>query len=271
MPVTFQVKDVPYLHHAGEPLLASLYIPEGKGPFPGVVEVHGGAWGSNDRLSNTAIHTKLAENGVVVMAIDFRLAPTKYPAALEDINYAVRWLKAHAGDYEIKPEWIGGVGTSSGAHQLMLSALRPRDPRYSAIPGGEGDASLAFIALCWPIVDPLARYRMAMATGLERLQAAHELWWPDEAAMADANPQLILERGEAGKLPPVLVIQGTNDANVTPDMADRFAAAYHKAGGTLDLEKFDGEPHAFIGQDPTAPAALAALDAIADFVRRQAS
>ncbi len=271
MPVAFQIKDVPYLHHAGEALLARLYIPEGRGPFPGVVEVHGGAWGSNDRLSNTAIHTKLAESGVVVMAIDFRLAPVKYPAALEDINYAVRWFKAHAGELSIRPDRIGGLGTSSGGHQLMLSALRPRDPRYSIVPGGADDASLAFIALCWPIVDPLARYRMAIATGLERLQAAHDLWWPDEAAMADANPQLILERGEAGTLPPVLVIQGTNDANVTPDMADRFAAAYRKAGGMLDLKKFDGEPHAFIGQDPAAPAAVAALDAIAGFVRAHAS
>jgi acetyl esterase/lipase len=270
--MAFTAEDQIYLTHGGKPLLARLYRPAGPGPFPGVVEVHGGAWTSNDRLANVATHESLADNGVAVLAIDFRMPPeARYPAAIEDINYAVRWLKLNARDFAIDPGRIGGVGTSSGGHQLMVSTLRPRDPRYAAIPGGQGDASLAFVVLCWPIVDPLARYRMVSGNGNVRLKAAHDAYWPDEAAMADANPQLILERGEAANLPPALVIQGTNDDNVTPDMADRFAAAYRRAGGALDLRKFDGLPHAFIARDPSAPAARTALDAIVDFVKRQAS
>ena len=71
--------------------------------------------------------------------------------------------------------------------------------------------------------------------------------------MAEANPQAILESGEAIKLPPALLIQGTADANVTPDMADRFAAAYAKAGGKITLRKFEGEPHTFISAEPDQP------------------
>jgi dipeptidyl aminopeptidase/acylaminoacyl peptidase len=89
--------------------------------------------------------------------------------------------------------------------------------------------------------------------------------------MADANPQHILERGEAGTLPPALVLQGTNDDNVTPDMADRFAAAYRKAGGTLELVRFPGAPHAFTAREPGSANARKALGLIAGFVGRQAS
>ncbi len=271
-----RIEDIEYLRHGARPLLARLYRPGGQGPFPGVVEVHGGAWTSNDRTVNVAMHEALAQSGVFVMAIDFRMPPeAQYPASICDVNYAIRWLKQHARDLGVDPRRLGGLGTSSGGHQIMLSALRPFDQRYTALPlaGADGDADLGFVAICWAILDPLARYRMVKANGNTRLAAAHEAYWPDEAAMEDANPQLILERGEAipRPLPPVLLLQGTKDDNVTPDMADRFAAAYRGAGGRIDLHKFEGQPHAFVARDPKSPAALKALETITDFVRRHTS
>ena len=268
----FTVEDIEYLRHGDKPLLARLYRPRSAGPHPGVVEVHGGAWGSNDRTTNVDIHQALAQAGVVVLSIDFRMPPAaQYPASMCDINYGVRWFKQHARDYDVDPQRIGGVGTSSGGHQIMLSTLRPSDARYAATPlaGPTQDASMAYIVMCWPINDPLARYRMAKEKGNARLAAAHDAFWPDEAAMADANPQLILDRGEAKNLPPALLLQGTNDDNVTPDMADRFAAAYRNAGGMLDLVKFPGQPHAFIARDPQAAETARALGLIVDFVKRQ--
>jgi acetyl esterase len=269
----FATEDVEYLRHGDKPLLARLYRPKGPGPHPGLIEVHGGAWTTNDRTANTVIHEALARAGVFVMAVDFRMPPAaRYPASVCDINYATRWLKLNAKRFELRLGKIGGLGSSSGAHQLMLSALRPRDATYSAtrLPGGElFDASLAYIVICWPITDPLARYRMVTSNGNTRLADAHRAYWPDEAAMADANPQLILERGEAGSLPPALELQGTNDDNVTPDMADRFAAAYRKAGGAIELMKFPGAPHAFTAREPESEHAKKALDLITGFVLRK--
>jgi acetyl esterase/lipase len=268
-----RTEDIEFHRHGGRQLLARLYRPLGPGPFAGVVEVHGGAWTLNDRTTNEPIDRPLAASGAVVMAIDFRMPPeAQYPAALEDINLATRWLKAHAA--ELGVDRVGGLGTSSGGHQLMLSALRPRHPRYAGLPlpeAGGADASLAFVVLCWPVTDPLARYRMVREKGNQRLVDAHHAYWPSEAEMADGNPQLILERGEADRLPPLLLVQGTDDDNLTPDMADRFALAYAKAGGRVRLEKFAGQPHTFAVKDPMAPASVEAIRMIQGFVRQQAA
>jgi acetyl esterase/lipase len=155
---------------------------------------------------------------------------------------------------------------------LWLNVLRPRDVRYAALTlagAGDVDASLGFVVVCWPISDPVARYNMARETGNERLVKNHDAFFLTEAAMAEANPQTILESGEARNLPPALLIQGTADANVTPDMADRFVAAYARAGGRITLRKFEGQPHTFISQNPTRPASVEALGLITDFIRGQ--
>jgi len=237
--------------------------------------VHGGAWASGDRLNNAPINEALAKSGIVVLALDFRMPPAyRYPASIADINFATRWLKAHAAEFGSWRDLVGGLGTSSGAHQLLLSALKPEDPRYAALPLPEApreDARLPYLVLCWPISDPLARYRMVREKGNTRLVASHDAYWASEAEMAEGNPQLILERGEAATpLPPAIVVQGTGDDNVTPDMADRFAAAYRGRGGALDLHKFDGQPHTFIPRDPASEASRRATGLLRDFVLKEA-
>jgi acetyl esterase/lipase len=269
-----RIEDIEYQRVGDAPLLARLYRPAGTGPVPAVVDVHGGAWATGDRLNNAAMDAALAAAGVVVMAIDFRMPPAApYPAAVADVNFAIRWLKAHAAELGSRPALVGGVGTSSGGHLIMLSTLRPFDPRYTAVPldGAAGiDARLPYVVACWPIVDPLARYRMAKERGVQRLVENHDVFFQGEAAMEEGNPQLILERGEKADLPPALVLQGTNDDNVTPDMADRFAAAYRKAGGSVELEKFPGQPHTFVSKDPTSAASQKAIETIAAFIHKQA-
>jgi acetyl esterase/lipase len=88
--------------------------------------------------------------------------------------------------------------------------------------------------------------------------------------MEEGSPTLMLTRGEAVAKPPVLILQGTNDNNLTPDMADNFAAAYTKAGGSVVSESFPGQPHAFIPNAPTAPESLRALELIKAFVHKHA-
>jgi acetyl esterase len=248
----FEIHDLEYRVVDGQPLLGRLYRPASGRTDVVVVEVHGGAWIMNDRLTNAVIHKHLAAQGVAVFALDFRLAPAHpFPAAIEDVNFAIRWVKAN-----LKPKVIGGLGTSSGGYQIVLSALL----------AGE-DTRLDFVIACWPILDPLARYRMAKAKGLKNLVDAHHAFFKDEAAMTEANPQLILERGEATSLPPMLVLQGTADENVEHRRADAFAQCYRRAGGEIELHKFEGQPHTFVVKDPTSAASLEALAKISQYIQ----
>ncbi len=113
----FTVDDVEYLSHGGSPLLLRLFKPKGAGPFPLMIDLHGGAWCSQDRASDVMFNEALAKSGVVVAALDFRMPPVAgYPASLTDINYATRWLKARAGELKARADRVGMIGVSSGAH-----------------------------------------------------------------------------------------------------------------------------------------------------------
>src|SRR5436189_38252 len=90
------VRDVEYQNQSGKPWLARIYQPKGTGPFPSIVDVHGGAWHNGDRTNNAGIDQALAARGILVAAVDFRQPPEAgYPASICDVNLAVRWLKTH--------------------------------------------------------------------------------------------------------------------------------------------------------------------------------
>lgn len=271
------VEDVEYLRHGNKPLLARIYKPRGTGPFPLIIDLHGGAWCNKDRTSDAGTDEPLAKSGVVVVSLDFRMPPDAgYPASLQDVNYAIRWCKARAGELKARPDRIGILGVSSGGHQAMLTALRPDDSRYAALPlpGKAVDASVRAVVLCWPVIDPLGRYQYAKShqNGPLKKQAdnwvqCHNQYWQGgEAAMTEGNPTLALERGEKVPMPPVLYLQGTADVAHPAPNRDRFIAAYRKAGGRVDLHLFEGMGEAFITNDPTSPAARSAIDKIIEFV-----
>jgi acetyl esterase/lipase len=280
---TIDVEDVEYLRHGDKPLLARIFRPRGNGPFPLIVDLHGGAWCVSNRESDTIINEALAKSGVVVAALDFRMPPdASYPGSMADINYAIRWLKTRATSLGSRPDLVGVLGVSSGAHQAMLGAMRPADPRYAAIPLPAGspavDATVRCVVLCWPVIDPLGRFHYAKklkAAGppypdvVDRVLPHHDSYWRTEAAMAEGNPVMALERGEKVLMPPALYIQGTKDvAHPRPDL-DRFVAAYRKAGGQVELELYEGATEGFINRNPTLPEAQKALARIIEFVHKE--
>ncbi|HEX4552980.1 MAG TPA: alpha/beta hydrolase, partial [Xanthobacteraceae bacterium] len=142
------VKEVEFRRNAaGRMLMARIYQPKGPGPFPTVLDLHGGAWNRKDRLAEEPMDRALAASGLLVVAIDMTLAPdAPYPACVQDANYAVRWLKQNAAQWNGDGSKIGVYGSSSGGHVAELLGMRPRDPRYSAIPlagAPDVDASVA--------------------------------------------------------------------------------------------------------------------------------
>ena len=277
------VEDVEYIRHGNKPLLARVYKPRGTGPFPLIVDLHGGAWCSKDRTTDAGTDEPLAKSGVVVVALDFRMPPEAgYPASLADINYAIRWCKARAAELGSRPDMVGILGVSSGGHQAMLAAMRPRDSRYAALPlpaAAAVDATLRCVVLCWPVIDPLGRYQYArkhkdggdpkIAKKAENWLSCHDQYWPGEAAMAEGNPTLALERGEPVQMPPVLYLQGTADIAHPKPSRDQFVAGYRKAGGRVDLHMFEGVGEGFITDDPDSTASRGAIEKIIEFVHRE--
>jgi len=277
------VEDVEYVRHGSTPLLARLFKPRGDGPFPLVVELHGGAWCRGDRLNDTAMNEALAKTGVVVASLDFRMPPVApYPGSMVDINYGIRWAKARAEQLRSSPDMVGVMGTSSGGHQAMLAGMRPKDARYAALPLPAGspavDASVRAVVMCWPVIDPLGRYQYAkkLQEGgkpypdiVDRVIPCHDQYWQTEDAMAEGNPVRALERGERVEMPPGIVIQGTNDAAHPRPNLDRFVELYRKAGGHVEVELLEGQSEGFMTRDPNSPASRQAIEKIVEFVHKQ--
>jgi len=268
----FMVKDIVYQRNGDKTRLARLYQPAGSGPFPAVLQIHGGAWTNKNRTDGQNTALDMVSAGIVVLSIDFRNAPeAPYPASLQDINYGIRWLKAHAAEFGSSADRVGAYGTSSGGHQILLAAIRPDDPRYRALPLPEApdmDAKLAFVVSGWGVLFPLERYKLAKTANRPDLTVNHDTFFGSEATQLEATPALIIEKGEKVYLPPALVFQGTKDEWTTVELAQRFAADYRGAGGTLDLELLEGERHTFVNEHPFTPNSIKAVAASIAFIKK---
>ncbi len=275
----FSTQDIAYLRHGDTALTLRLFKPAGDGPFPAVIDVHGGAWTSGDLTDCQARDEVLAASGLVVAALEFRHAGDGYPTSLADINYGIRWVKAHADELRARPDLVGITGNSSGGHLAMLAAMRPNDPRYAAIALQVGspavDATVRCVAMLWPVINPLSRYRHARRlrdsanppAWTADIPERHDLYWRTEANMAEGNPLLALERGEPVLTPPALWLQGRPDqvhdyrdpdSGYDGNEPERFVANYRKAGGEIELQYVEQEKRS----------SGVALDVLVGFFRR---
>ena len=275
------IEDVEYLRHGDKPLLARLFKPRGSGPFPIMVELHGGAWVRGDRLNGNVGNEALAQQGVIVVALDFRVPPVApYPASLADIHYGIRWCKSQAAAWHGRPDVIGAMGTSSGAHQAMLLGMRPHDARYAALPSPAGaaavDGTLGCVIMVSPVIDPLGRYLYAKglrqdvtppAGFADRVVPMHDQYWQTEDAMAEGAPARILAGGERTALPPTLCLVRTYEAgHPRPDL-EEFVRQYRKAGGKIDMTVFEGEGEGVL-RDISSPTAQQALEQMSAFIHQ---
>ena len=264
--------DVEYQNLAGKPWLARIYQPKGTGPFPTIVDVHGGAWHNGDRTNNGGIDRALAAEGILVAAVDFRQPPEAgYPASICDVNLAVRWLKLHATEFNGTTA-VGAFGNSSGGHQVVLSALRPRHPSYSALPLSnhpEINATLSYVIAGWPVIDPVYRFHYAKEINNQEHVKAHIDYWRTEEAMAEGSPQKILERAEQVDLPPILMLLKANDRNHPLEMQERFIASYRERGGAIEVHTFDGLPEHRMVPSPSQPETMRVIEIMSAFIRRQ--
>lgn len=274
-PYDVEETDRPFARPDGAELLARIYrprgVPAGTGPLGALVDVHGGAWTRLDRTTGALHGRALAACGLTVLSVDFRQGPQhKHPAAAADVAAGVRYARAHAERLGIDRGRIGLLGSSSGGHLALLVAVSPGAPEQAGTPvirpdgsldGAPGDDPVAYVLALYPVADPLARYRYALAREHEPpspsgfnakgLITGHRGYFADEAAMSGASVTRVIQSGEHRALPPAWIGQPEMDDNVSASITDALVAAYEAAGGKIERARFPGARHSFI-QQPSA-------------------
>ena len=248
-----KVSEVEFRRNAfGRMLMARVYQPQGAGPFPTLLDLHGGAWNRKDRLAEEPMDRAIAASGVLVVAIDMTLAPeAPYPACVQDANYGARWVKSKAAGWNGEPSKIGVFGSSSGGHVAELLGMRPRDARYNAFPLASApnvDATVAYVATRSPISNTFARFQNAEEKKRENMMKNNRTFFVPWETIHEANPQEILERREPVTLVPLLIMQGALDDNVLPAAQEKFAATYKAAGGQVDFHVFPDSEHEWVAK-----------------------
>ena len=243
-----KITDVPFRRTAaGRQLMARVYQPEGAGPFPVLLDLHGGGWYRKDRLANEPMDRAVAATGMLVVAVDLRLSDeAPYPASVQDANYGVRWLKWKAARWKGDASTLGVLGSSSGGHIGLLLAMRPRDARYNAIALPEApklDATFNYLATRAPVSDPYARFLVSERIGKQDLVKASKTYFQPFENIHEGNPQEILDRKEKASLPPLLIMHGGADDHVLPVNQKKFADSWRAAGGECRFELFEGGEH----------------------------
>ena len=165
---------------------------------------------------------------------------------------------------------IGIYGSSSGGHVGELLAMRPRDPRYNAIPlpGSPAvDATVGYVAMRSPISDPFARFQNAERLKRAPMMQNHVNFFKPWDAIHESNPLEILERREPITKVPLLIMQGALDDNMLPAIQQKFVAAYKAAGGDCQYEVFEGSEHEWVAAP--GPQTERARAMVKTFIARQ--
>ncbi|MCY3024041.1 MAG: alpha/beta hydrolase [Planctomycetota bacterium] len=218
--------------------------PTGDGPFPLVVCIHGGGWRGGNKVGYHGRLREFAKRGYVAAAVQYRFCPQhKFPAQIEDVKCAVRFLRAHAKEYKIDPTKVAAMGDSAGGHlSLLLGLMDPADGLEGN--GGCADQSSKVQAVV-NYFGPTDFTMPVAANVIGTALVADFLGTVDQKApvVARASPITYVSAGD----PPILTFQGTADPLVPMVHAKSLHEALKKAGVPEHLETIEGGGHGFAG------------------------
>jgi acetyl esterase/lipase len=244
-------KDIVYGTGGTKQLKLNLARPEQAGGLlPGLIFIHGGGWRGGDRSMYDGEIQNAARHGYVAAAIAYRLtdpddsgkARNPFPAQIEDVKCAIRWLRANAEKYHVDPNRIGVTGGSAGGHLSLLAGVTGRSNQFEGNGGNPGVSSQvqAVVNYFGPTDLPKLHATSKHAAGVVEVL----LNGPPEKSpelYKTASPVTYVSKDA----PPILTIHGTADPVVPVDQATEFDAAMKKAGGSHEMLLLDGEQHGF--------------------------
>jgi acetyl esterase/lipase len=248
-------ENVTYGTVAGTDLHLDIYQPAGAAATPrfAIVLIHGGGWDSLDKSTMRGMASFLARSGYVAFAVDYRLlngSQNRWPAQLDDVQRAVRWVRANASKYGVNPARIGAFGHSAGAQLAALLGME--DTRDNSDP-----AQAQYSSLVQAVVDVSGPTDFTLQGDSEDAfltnflgssYAAHpEIW-------RQASPAFHAAKGNA----PFLIVHGTHDDQVPIAQAEELFTKLQAAGVPVSFLKLD-DGHTFRTPDARHQLAVESL------------
>jgi acetyl esterase/lipase len=218
-----------YVKRDTGPLEADVYMPAGKGPFPGMLVVHGGAWRIGTRSQLAGAAAALAAHGYTAVAISYRLAPSStFPAQIYDCQAAVRWMRTHASEFKIDPQLIGGFGYSAGGHLVaLLGVLDDDDFKEEGVPADAPSARLQCVLAGGAPCD--FRDLPARSTRLAYWLGGTPAVKPDN--YRNASPANFITADD----PPMFFFHGVDDMLVPVSSPEKMVGSLKSAGLTAEI------------------------------------
>ena len=219
------IDDIPYREGDSRSWRLDLAMPDNFGdkPYPAIVLVHGGGWAFGSKQENVFRSYLLdyAKQGYVTISVEYRFdGEAPFPACIEDVKCAIRWLRAHATEYNVDPDRIGGYGHSAGAHLVLMAAMSSENPdlegdggwreyssKLNSVVGGSSPTEISPQLIKWDKPE----------------------WWPIGYI--------------SGEAPPILIIQGVVDPIVKVNLVDDFVEKMKAAGADITYLRVDSVAH----------------------------
>jgi|SRR5579875_487758 len=234
------LRDLAYVPGGHERQKLDLYLPKNAaGPLPLVVWIHGGGWQAGSKESTPALF--LLGKGYAVASINYRLSQhATFPAQIEDCKAAIRWLRAHAKEYNLDPQHVGVWGGSAGGHLVALLGTANNLKEWDTL-GGNTDQSSRVQAVCdW--FGPTDFTRIAVANQRASGPVSRLLGGPVAENMDKAKKASPITHVSSDD-PPFLIMHGADDKTVPPEQSEIFAEALKKAGVEVTLKILPGAGH----------------------------
>ena len=256
-------QNVEYGKPGGKPLLLDLHVPDGPGPFPAAILIHGGGFDEGSKSTNPRpLFEPLANAGWAWFSIDYRMAPEfKFVDTREDVSSAIRWLKKNAKQYHVDVTKIVIIGESAGGLLVNYAGTHETpDTKIAAVVDFYGPVDYGKLAQARR--DHPERFnvtsinRHAANGGGIHFFGVDQL---DEAGLAklwSLAPIAAVHKG----MPPFLCIHGTKDDQVLYEQTPAMCDAMHKVGAKCDIITVEGGGHGMSSWKAPGDAALEAGD-----------
>lgn len=233
--------DLVYAVVDGTQLELDLAVPKNASePLPGIVCIHGGGWRGGHRRMCSPMMFFLVREGYVAATVSYRLAPQhRFPAQLDDVSRAVRWLRAHADEYHLDPDRIGAFGISAGGHLALMLATadEPDDAREASLGPSLSSGIQAVVSYAGP-TDLTADCWRGLTSGMV-VDLIGGPYVENPELYEEASPINHVDPGD----PPVMIFHGPRDLLVPIGQSRRFVEQLRSLGVSATLHEVENAGH----------------------------